>query len=72
MTTDFVADQPVWMVLTERVELIGVEVGQQFTSAQVSEQYDTQAAAEARMVDLDPDWTPTVFPPPDLDDPDVP
>lgn len=58
MTTDFVADQPVWMVLTERIELIGVEVGQQFTSAQVCEQYDDQVAAEARMVELDPNWTP--------------
>jgi hypothetical protein len=57
MTTDFVATEPVWMVLVERVELIGVEVGQQFTSSQVCEQYDTQAAAEARMVGLDPDWT---------------
>ena len=62
MTTDFVATAPVWVVLTERIELVQVDTGQQFTSAQVCEQYDTQAAAQARMVDLDPDWTPTVFP----------
>ena len=64
MTTDFVADEPVWVVLLERVELIGVETGQQFTSSQVCEQYDNQTDAEARMVDLDPAWTP--------DDLDVP
>ena len=62
--TDFVATAPVWMVLVERAELITVETGQQFTSSQVCEQYDTQAAAEARMVELDPAWTP--------DDLDVP
>jgi hypothetical protein len=64
MMTDFVADVPVWMVLVERVELVPVDTGQQFTSAQVCELYDTQAAAEARMVGLDPAWTP--------DDLDVP
>ena len=62
MTTDFIATEPTWMVLVERVELIPVDTGQQFTSPQVCEQYDTEAAAEARMVGLDPDWTP--------DDPD--
>lgn len=30
--TDFVADVPTWVVLTDQVELIAVEVGQQFTS----------------------------------------
>ena len=60
MMTDFVADVPTWVVLVERAELIGVEVGQQFTSSQVLELFTDQAAAEARAVQVG--WTP--------DDPD--
>ena len=62
MTTDFVADEPTWVVLTERAELIGVETGQQFTSSQVCELFTDQSQAEARAVQAG--WEPD-----DLDDP---
>lgn len=58
MMTDFVATENVWIVLSEKVELIVVEVGQQFTSSQVCEQYATENDAHVRMVELDPNWTP--------------
>jgi len=54
--TDFVADVPTWVVLTERAELIAVEVGQQFTSSQVCELFTDQTAAEARAVQVG--WQP--------------
>jgi hypothetical protein len=62
MMTDFVADVPTWVVLTERAELIGVQTGQQFTSSQVLELFTDQAEAEARAVQVG--WQPD-----GLDDP---
>ena len=56
MTTDFVATEPVWVVLVERAELIEVETGQQFTSSQVLELFTDQAEAEARAVQVG--WEP--------------
>jgi hypothetical protein len=60
--TDFVATEPVWLVLVERAELIAVETGQQFTSSQVVELFTDQAEAEARAVEVG--WQPD-----DLDGP---
>jgi len=54
--TDFVADVPTWVVLTERAELIAVETGQQFTSSQVCELFTDQAEAETRAVQVG--WQP--------------
>jgi hypothetical protein len=53
---DFVAEEKKWVVLTERVELIPVEIDQQFTSSQVCEIYDNEEEAHNRMIELDPEW----------------
>jgi hypothetical protein len=53
---DFVAEEKTWVVLTERVELIPVEIDQQFTSSQVCEIYDNEEEAHNRMIELDPEW----------------
>jgi len=62
MMTDFVATEPVWVVLTELAQLLPVEVGQQFTSSQVCELFNDQDEAEARAAEVGwvPDDTDTV------------
>ena len=45
--TDFVATEPKWVVLIDKVELIAVEVGQQFTSSHPLEIFSVEAEAVA-------------------------
>jgi hypothetical protein len=45
--TDFVASEPTWVVLTDKAELIPVEVGQQFTSNHPCDVFTDEATAVA-------------------------
>jgi hypothetical protein len=47
---DFVATEPTWVVLTERAELLQVDVGLQFTSNQVCEVFTDEVEARAAAV----------------------
>jgi hypothetical protein len=53
--TDFVATEPTWVVLTERAELLAVEVGQQFTTGQVCNVFTDETDAVAAAVAVG--WT---------------
>jgi hypothetical protein len=43
--TDFVASEPTWVVLTDKAELIPVDVGQQFTTNQTCQVFTVEAEA---------------------------
>ena len=58
---DFMAEKPMWVVLTELVELVVVEPDQQFTSGQVCEVFMSEALAHERMLELDPNWVDNQF-----------
>jgi hypothetical protein len=53
--TDFVATEPTWVVLTERAELLTVDVGQRFSTGQVCDVFTVEADAVAAAVAVG--WT---------------
>lgn len=59
--TDFMAEEPMWVVLTELVKLVIVEPTQQFTSGQVCEVFMSEELAHERMLELDPNWVDDQF-----------
>ena len=62
--TDFYADVPIWVVLIDQVQIIAVEVGQQFTSNNPLEIFADEAEAIAFAVSIG--WQPEPPPLPDF------
>ena len=57
MTTDFVADVTTWVVVLDRINLIQVDIGLEFTTNQTCSVFTDEAKAIAYAIEHG--WTPT-------------